>query len=213
MLVWILLCLLSFCSASPRGIIILCAGDSITESVYPRFLQKILKKEEIKAKVLNYGRSGHTSGEYLKFLQENKKTLDAEHPDFVLLELGTNDVRADGDFTPTDRFKLNMKEIIGIFREFRSSSGQEVILFLATIPPVPEGSPFPFTPESIRRVTEEINPAIKKICEEEKIPMVDNYSLFLHSPELLPQVHPSQEGYRRLAQNWFSTLKPLLKED
>lgn len=212
-MVWILLCLLFFCSASPRGVIILCAGDSITESAYPRFLQKILKKEGIKAKVLNYGRSGHTSGEYLKFLQKNKKALDAEHPDFVLLELGTNDVRADADFTPTDRFKLNMKEIIRTFREFRSRSGQEAILFLATIPPVPEGSSFPFTPESQRRVTEELNPAIKKICEEEKIVMVDNYSLFLHFPELLPQVHPSQEGYRRLAQNWFSVLKPLLKED
>jgi lysophospholipase L1-like esterase len=204
---------LFFCSASPRGEIILCAGDSITKSVYPQFLQKILIKEGIKAKVLNYGRSGHTSGEYLKFLQKNKKILDAEHPDFILIELGTNDVRADGDFTPTDRFKLNMKEIIGIFRAFRNRSGQEAILFLAAIPPVPEGSPFPFTPESIRRVTEEINPAIKKICEEEKILMVDNYSLFLHSSELLPQVHPSQEGYRHLAQNWFSALKPLLKRD
>jgi lysophospholipase L1-like esterase len=209
-LLWILLCLFFFCSASPRGVIILCAGDSITESAYPQFLQKILQREGIKAKVLNYGRSGHTSSEYLKFLQKNKKTLDAERPDFVLLELGTNDVRADGDFTSTDRFKLNMKEIIGIFREFRNRSGQEAILFLATIPPVPTGTPFPFTPESIRRVTEEINPAIKKICEEEKILMVDNYSIFLHSPELLPQVHPSQDGYRRLAQNWFSALKPLL---
>jgi len=201
---------LSSCSASPKGTIILCAGDSITEAAYPRFLQKILKKEGIRGKVLNYGRSGYTSGEYLNFLKRSKETLAAEHPDFILLQLGTNDVRADHDSISGEKFQLNMKRIIKIFRRFKNRSGEKTQILLAAIPPIPERSLFPFSSESQARVTEEINPIIKKISAEEKVVLVDNYTLFLQSPHLLPEVHPTREGYRVLAQNWFNSLKPLL---
>lgn len=203
--------LFSFCSSSPKGIVIFCAGDSITEADYPRFLQRIFNKEGMRAKVLNYGRSGYTSGEYLNFLKSNRKALEAEHPDFILLQLGTNDVRMDHDSTSGGEFYLNMKKIIEIFREFRNRLGIESQILLAAIPPIPEGSLFPFSSESRTRVTEEINPLIKKICNEEKILMVDNYSLFLHSPHFLPEVHPTKEGYRHLAQNWYDNLKPLMQ--
>jgi len=199
------------CSSPPKGIIILCAGDSITEADYPRFLQRILNEEGIKAKVLNYGRSGNTSGEYLRFLKKNKSTLAEEHPDFVLLQLGTNDVRLDHDSTPSDQFGLNMKKIIKIFRTFQNRSGEATRILLSLIPPIPRGSPFPFTDESSARVRDEINPLIQKICSEEKIPLVDNYSFFLKSPHLLPEVHPNKEGCRSLAQNWYNSLKPLLQ--
>ena len=155
---FIIIFLFSSCSAPPKGIIILCAGDSITEADYPYFLHKILKKEGIRAKVLNYGRSGFTSGAYLDFLVENKDTLAAEQPDFILLQLGTNDVRFDNDSTSTEEFYSNMKEIIRIFRGFRNRSRKKPEILLATIPPIPEGSPFPFTSESQTRTTEEINP-------------------------------------------------------
>lgn len=200
---------LSYCAVPPSGIIILCAGDSITEAEYPYFLHKTLKKEGIRAKVLNYGRSGFTSGEYLNFLRSNKKTLAAKEPDFILLQLGTNDVRVDHDSTSTEGFYSNMKEIIKIFRGFRNRSKKKSEILLATIPPIPGESSFPFTSESQLRVTEEINPLIKKISVEEKIILVDNYTLFVHSPHLLPEVHPSREGYKHLAHNWYIALKSL----
>jgi lysophospholipase L1-like esterase len=203
---------ISFCSTSPKGIVILCAGDSITAQAYPHFLQKIFIRQGIKAKVLNYGRSGNTSGEYLSFLQRNRDRLKAETPDFVLLELGTNDVRADIDFTPSDVFKANMKTIVEIFRTFKSRSGKSPAMLLGTILPIPEGTPFPFTPQSVARVEGEINPAIQSICEEERIPLVDGHALFLKEPGLLQGVHPSQEGYRRLAQHWFDALNPLISK-
>jgi lysophospholipase L1-like esterase len=170
----------------------------------------ILNKEGIRAKILNYGRSGYTSGEYLNFLKKNKETLKTECPDFVLLQLGTNDVRLDADSTPSATFKANMKKIVEIFRTFKNRQGKETIILLATIPPIPEGSPFPFSSDSAKRVRDEINPVIRNTCEEERILMVDNYSLFLHSLFLLPEVHPNQEGYRALAQNWYRFLEPLL---
>jgi len=202
---------ISVCASSPRGVIILCAGDSITAKAYPHFLQQIFNKEGLKARVLNYGRSGFTSGEYLRFLETNGERLRAERPDIVLIELGTNDVRADADHTPTDAFKDNMKKIIAIFRAFQSRAGKMPQILLATIPPIPSDTPLPFAPESGQRVSEEINPALLSISSEENLPLVDNYALFLNQPDLLPGVHPSRDGYRRLAENWFAALKPFLE--
>jgi len=200
----------SVCSSSPRGIIVLCAGDSITAAAYPHFLQQMLNKTGVRAKVLNYGRSGNTSGEYLRFLESDKDRLKAERPDFILLQLGTNDVRTDADHTPTDIFVGNMKRIITIFRGFQDRTGKTPRILLATIPPVPEGTPLPFTPESSRRVESEINPAVREIAEAERLSLVDNHKVFANRPELLPGVHPSREGYRLLAENWLTALKSFL---
>lgn len=207
---FLLLALFPSCSSPPAGIIIFCAGDSITEAAYPHYLRMIFNKEGLRAKVLNYGRKGYNSGEYLNFLEKNEESLKAEHPDYILLQLGTNDARLDGDFTPPLLFKANMKRIIEIFQTFKNRRGKETIMLLANVPPIPEESPYPFSSDSSIRVRDEINPVIKDICEEERILMVDNYSLFLNSPSLLPDVHPNQEGYKALAKNWYQSLKVFL---
>jgi lysophospholipase L1-like esterase len=195
------------CSSPPENYIILCAGDSITEIGYPRFLERTLKKESIRAKVLNWGKSGNTSREYLAFLEKNKHKTAQYFPDFICLQLGTNDVRQDHDHTPADEFYANMKEIIRLFRDFRTRSGKTPQIFLATIPPIPSGAPFPFAPESSKQVEQTINPLIQKIAEEENCTLVDNFSVFCRSPQWLPDVHPSEEGYEALAQNWYAALK------
>jgi len=205
----ILVCLLilTFCGSKSTGIIILCAGDSITEIGYPRFLHRILNREGIRNKILNQGQSGHNSREYLQFLKKNKTIWAVSSPDFVLLQLGTNDVRIDQDQTSADEFYRNIKEIILLFRRFRTRAGKSPLILLATIPPIPEGTPYPFDSASRRRVWEEINPLIEKISQEENLPLVDNFSLFLSSPHLLQEVHPSKKGYEALAQNWVEALK------
>jgi lysophospholipase L1-like esterase len=195
------------CSSPPSSYIILCAGDSITEDGYPPFLERILKGEGIRAKVLNFGKSGHTSREYLRFLQEKKRELAENHPDFILLQLGTNDVRTDNDYTSTEEFYTNMKQIIRLFRDFTTRSGKNPRILIAIIPPIPDGTPFPFSPLSAKRVTEEINPLVQKIAAEEKCSLVDNFSFFLSSPNLLPEVHPSDQGYEAMAKNWHTALK------
>jgi lysophospholipase L1-like esterase len=211
---WSILLLMPFfvsaCASPPRGLIILCAGDSITAEAYPHFLQQLFNREGPRAKVLNYGRSGHTSGEYLSYLIRNRERVAAERPDFILLELGTNDVRADGDFTPAERFSSQMKEILGIFRTFRSRGGTPPRIFLATVPPVPQGTPFPFTDESVRRVANEINPRIEALARAEDVPLVDFYRLFLEDSSLLSGVHPTRDGYRSMARRWRDALAPFL---
>ena len=201
----------SVCASAPRGVVVFCAGDSITAGGYPHFLQRLFNGEGLRARVLNYGRSGFTSGQYLDFLERNTDRLKAERPDFVLIQLGTSDVRVDADHTPTDVYRSQMMKIIAVFRGFRSRSGKAPGILLATIPSVPKETPFPFAPESAERISAEINPVVRSIAAKENLPLVDNFGLFLDRPDLLPDVHPSNDGYRVLAGNWFSALKLLIR--
>jgi len=200
--------LFSGCAPSGRGVIVFCAGDSLTEAAYPHFLRRILNRDGIVARVLNYGRSGYTSGEYLNFLVRYRDKLIEEKPDVVLLQLGTNDLRNDQDFTPTDKFRANMKGILGVFRTFRSRSGKIPTILIATIPDIPETRPPNFDAESARRVRAEINPAIREIAAEEGIAVVDQHAAFVRRPDLLPEVHPARDGYRLMAETWREALRP-----
>jgi lysophospholipase L1-like esterase len=208
----ILAALGAFCScAGPeRGVIILCAGDSITEQGYPRYLRAALRADGIRVRVLNYGRSGNTSAEYLSFLKGNGDKLRAERPDIVLLELGTNDVRMDGDSAAAADFKRNIREIVGIFKGFRTRAGEAPAIYLAAIPPIPEGTPFPFGPDSEARVVAEINPAIKAVCADLELGFVDNHTLFVRAPDLLPGVHPTSKGYKAMAASWYAAIRERL---
>ncbi|MCP2520733.1 SGNH/GDSL hydrolase family protein [Candidatus Aminicenantes bacterium AC-335-A11] len=202
---------ISGCSSKPKTVIIFCAGDSLTNSLYPSFLKNKLISEGIRARVYNFGQNGNNSGQYLRFLIRNKKWMKEKHPDFVLLQLGTNDVRMDSDFTPTHKFYLNMKKIISIFKKFKNRQGKNTKILIATIPPLPRQIKFPFTEESRERIQIEINPTIRKIAIEENLTLVDNYSLFIKNPDLLPDVHPNEKGYKAMAENWYSELKKLIK--
>ncbi len=208
----LLFSLLGSCSPRPQGIVIICAGDSFTDSEYPRHLRRLFAQDGRRAKVLNFGRKGHTSGEYLRFLEREQTSMASEKPDFILLQLGTNDVRVDADFTPAAEFAANMRNVVDIFSRFKNREGGKSRILVATIPPLPQRFAPPFGPESAERVSREINPLIRSLAAEEGLVLVDNYGLFKRSPELLPEIHPSSAGYRRLAENWHDSLKPLLKK-
>ena len=194
------------CHLPPQGRVILCAGDSITERGYARYLQEIFDEKGVEGRVINMGIRGHTSGEYLSFLRSKASESLGLSPDFILLQLGTNDVRVDGDHTPADKFYGNMKEIIGIFKTFKNRQGRPSVIFLATIPPIPEGDFRNFSSDSPRRVVEEINPLIVRLAREEGLELVDIYSVFSEEPTLLPEIHPTQDGYMAMARRWFDFL-------
>jgi lysophospholipase L1-like esterase len=202
------------CASPPRGVIIFCAGDSLTSKAYPHFLQRLLNADGILARVNNHGVTGNTSGEYLSYLRDPSRSeaLMWDRPDIILLQLGTNDVRTDGDFLSTDQFIANMRQILIFFGDFISRTADRSRIVLALIPPIPENTPYPFSPESARRVREEINPAIARLAREYGLPLVDNYRIFVERPDLLPGVHPTRDGFRLMAQNWYATVKEILKE-
>jgi lysophospholipase L1-like esterase len=202
----------SVCASPPRGVIILCAGDSLTAKAYPHYLQKLLNADGLRARVVNRGVSGDTSGEYLAWLTDpaREEAILWDRPDIILLQLGTNDVRVDGDRTDTELFVANMRKIITHFQGFLTRTADPSRIVLAAVPPIPDGTPFPFSPESSRRVREEINPAIERLAREFGLPLVDNYGLFEGRPDLLPGVHPTPEGFKLLARRWYEAVRRLL---
>ncbi|OGF66653.1 MAG: hypothetical protein A2Y62_20095 [Candidatus Fischerbacteria bacterium RBG_13_37_8] len=215
-IVLLLVCVYIIRKTSPiekKGIYIVCAGDSITAASYPENLEAIfhLKKLGRKIEVINRGIPGHTSGQYLAYLQKSK-ILDSTIINIVLLQLGTNDVRIDTDHTGTEQFYNNMRTIINLFKSHTNSDLSHPEVFLSTIPPIVVEVPGFFNGESKRRVVEEINPAIFQLGEETHCPVLDNYALFMQNPKLLPEIHPNDEGYRAIADNWYKMLKPFIAE-
>lgn len=201
---------LSGCNSPYSSYIILCAGDSLTQQGYPPYLGRLLRQRGLRVKIYNCGQSGHNSREYLTYLRNNEDSLRALQPDFILLELGTNDVRLDGDRTSPDSFKHNMAEIIRIFSTFKTRRGEKTRVIIGLVPPVPEEVQFPFSHESALRIENEINPILLKLAEGNNLPVADHWSLFKKKPELLPDIHPSPEGYREMAATWLEALLPYL---
>lgn len=192
-------------AASP--IVVVAAGDSITAASYPGYLQEMFDRAKLPVKVINAGVKGHTSGEYLAYLRSSR-LLRRTNPDFVLLQLGTNDVRIDGDHTETARFYRQMNEILDEMLAHRDPRGRRPAVFLSTIPPVVVSVPGYFDDSSRRRVVDEINPTIRRLAEERGLPLVDTHELFVRHPEWLPEIHPNEDGYRALARQWFEHLSP-----
>jgi lysophospholipase L1-like esterase len=189
--------------------VVLCAGDSITAAAYPAHLQRRLREAGLGLQVVNAGVKGNTSGEYLGFLRRSR-LIERTQPRWVLLQLGTNDVRIDGDATPVEAFRANLAAILDLFAAQRNPDGSSPRVLLATIPPIVEKIPGRFDETSATRVDMEINPAIRAIAAQRGIPVVDNHRLFVSRPELLPGIHPSEEGYRALGDSWYTALQSLL---
>ncbi len=192
-----------------RTPVVLCAGDSITAGGYPWYLQRRLDEAGYRLLVVNAGEKGNTSGEYLGFLRRSR-ILARTNPRWVLLQLGTNDVRIDGDATSVERFRENLDAILDHLTGHRNPDGSTPRVLLATIPPVPVEIAGYFTAASRARIDREINPAIRETGGRRRIQLVDNHRLFVARPELLPGIHPSEKGYRALADGWYDALAPLL---
>jgi len=189
--------------------VILCAGDSITADVYPLLLKEMLERDGLRVQVINAGVKGDSTAEYLGFL-ERSRIVERSEPKWVLLQLGTNDVRIDSHDTPLPRFRRNLEAILDRIGRQRNRDGSVPRVLLATIPPIPSDVRWHFNAASRARVEAEINPAIRAIARERGLILADHHALFAARPELLPDVHPSPEGYRELAAAWRRILLPLL---
>lgn len=192
---------------------ILCIGDSITTSSYgdyTKHLADFINTKNIKLKVCSGARPGNTTGEYLKYLKRSN-LLKKTTPNYVIVMLGTNDVRIDGDNTPANQFYNNMKTIIKIIKNHKNPDGSKIIIFIATIPPIFNIDLNPFNKTSKTRIDKEIVPLIKKIAKEEKINLIDIYTYFKNKPELLPGIHPNKDGYLSIAKFMFKNILPYIK--
>lgn len=196
-----------------RARVILCLGDSMTEGDYggyPAQMRLLAKETGYGVRIVSAARPGNNSREYLAFLR-NSDLPRKYNPDIVLLMLGTNDARVDGDRTPVDEFERNMNLIVDRIEGAGDGRRQRLPnLFLATIPPIFLIDLPNFSAESRRRIGGEINPAIRRLAGKRNLHLVDAERLFLENPDLLPGIHPDAAGYRRMALTFFAAIRPFL---
>ena len=140
----------------------------------------------------------------------DRRSSSGPIPDWVLLQLGTNDLRIDSHATTTAQFRNNLEAILDRIGRHRNPDGSSPRIILATIPPIPVEVRWHFDAGSRARVEAEINPAIRDIARRRGLILADLHPLFVDRPELLPEIHPSEEGYRALAEAWQRILAPLL---
>lgn len=190
--------------------VILCAGDSITAASYPKELKKLLAGDGWRVQVVNAGVKGDSTAEYLRFL-ERSRIIERTDPGWVLLQLGTNDLRIDSHATTTAQFRKNLEAILERIGRQRNKNGASPQVILATIPPIPVEVRWHFDAGSRARVEAEINPAIRAVAARRGLVLADIHALFAGRPDLLRDIHPSEEGYRALASAWYRILAPLLK--
>lgn len=212
----LLLILLNFVTASCRRDptvpvlsgrpVILCAGDSITAASYPGHLKELLDRDGFQAQVINAGVKGDNTAEYIRFL-DRSLIVERTAPRWVLLQLGTNDLRIDSHATTTGQFVKNLEAIVERFSRPLLPGGSTAEIILATIPPIPVEVPWHFNARSRARVEAEINPAIRAVARKRQLLLAEVHGLFAARPHLLPDVHPSEEGYRALAEMWYGILK------
>jgi lysophospholipase L1-like esterase len=200
-------------SPAPKPFSILCIGDSLTQSKYGSYIPALetqLLNAGIDATVHPAARPGNTSGEYRRFLS-NSTILEETNPGLVVIMLGTNDVRTDGDRTPLLRFVQNMRVIIHRIKKHRNPDGSTPQILLATIPPIFSIDIDLFNEQSKTRIAKEIVPAIKDLARTETVNIVDVHAYFLNKKTVVPGIHLNKRGYELLGKQIYKHIHPIIK--
>jgi acyl-CoA thioesterase-1 len=173
-------------------------GDSLTagyglapQESYPSLLQRKLDADGYRYEVVNAGVSGDTSAGGLRRV-EWSLSGDVR---FLVLELGANDhLRGQ----PVAETRRNLGEII---RQARARGVKVVLAGMLT--PTSAGD----------RYQREVYEMYRGLAEEHKIALIPFFLervAGVESLNLEDGVHPNAEGTRIVADNVYSTLKPLL---
>ena len=201
----VLLVLVSCAEKGRDEFVIGCVGDSLMRPI-PSHLKKLMRGLERGIVVVGWAQGGMTVRSYLDFYKRRFPRGRTKNPDFVLIQLGTNDVRSliEGDST-LDEFETDLKGIIEEFTKYSNGRGESSHVLIANVP-LCVGERYA---KSNRFVQETLNPSIEKIAEEEGLCLVDNYRILNNRAHLYSHdgVHPKRVGERALAQNWIIAIR------
>ncbi len=195
---------------SPRPApIICCAGDSLMRPI-PTRLYELNRFSPGSFIVRDWAQGGLSSETYQTFFDRRAAVWSRVRPDLILIQLGTNDARPllEGRLA-ADRFEDNIRTIVGRFREFRDRAGWPPRILLASAPPFRD----PDAEAKNDVVLRVINPALRRIADEEGLTFVDNYAILAGRPDLYDPdgVHPNPRGESRLARHWLHWIRETLK--
>ena len=199
-------------SASTKNLSLVCLGDSLTAGhgavipgvddksrSYPAFIQ-----DKITIPVINAGVSGDTSAQGLARVND----VLSENPRIVIIELGANDLLQGVPITVTQN---NLQEIIaGIKNEGRKiyiakfyteTIAREMIHTLRITAGYNEQT------ELIKQYDEMFNSlAISNNAE-----LIENIWTGVWGINMSDDIHPNENGYKIMAENYFKALKPYLE--
>ena len=189
---------LLFLSTSVKAQTILFLGDSLTEGyqlskeeAFPALIEKELKKDHKKIKVINGGVSGATSASGMKRMDWYLKAK----PDFLVLALGANDGLRGMKVTETEK---NLSSVI----EKAQQRGITVILAGMKMP-TNMGEPY-------RTQFENVFPKIAKKYSVKLIPFILEGVGGRPEFNLPDGIHPNPKGHEIMAKTILKVLEPEL---
>jgi len=124
---------------------IACIGDSITACGYPKYLQELFDRAEIKVQVRNFGVCGATAQRFADQPYWDERRLEEARqwrPHFVVSTLGSNDAK-EGNW---DR-KSFVKDYADLGVEFLERLAPRPEVFFVTPPPVYQDGAFDISQE------------------------------------------------------------------
>jgi len=185
-------------------------GDSITEGVVspaPSFLMALALHDgypdELQARlssryplqqivVINRGIAGERLSQGVDRLPG---VLDADRPEVVLLLEGVNGIRE----TPPAELFADIATMV----DETLDRGIDVIIGRL----LPASADYEASHPGILAAIENLNGEIDHIAATRGIgPAVDFYGLFMANPQLLGGLHPTEEGYRLMADTWADAI-------
>lgn len=197
---------------------ILCLGDSITAGIggtvgrsYPDIMCRKLKREGVKAEVINNGRPGDSTKDFYDFLNLSINIVNNYselipwfkpilYYDLVIIMLGTNDCRTDNWVETED--SLDYLSMIIDKAELWVDLNKQIII--STIIPLADPMPLKIVGGAHKweqeRIEKELNPGIRKLARKKRVSFFNMHEPFkkevLLGSELYDGIHPYNKGYR-----------------
>ena len=203
--VLVLLMLVSCAEKGRDEFVIGCVGDSLMRPI-PKHLKKLMRGYDRGVAVAGWAQGGMTVKSYLDFYKRRFSQGRTKNPDYILIQLGTNDVRQliEGDYT-LDAFKANMEEIIDMFKIYINGKGGPSHILIANVPLL-MGTNYG---QMNSFIEDTLNPSIESIARNKGLYLVNNYRILNMKPHLYSHdgVHPNRTGESVLAQNWLIGMK------
>lgn len=177
-----------------------CIGNSITfgygikdriKNAYPAQLNRMLGENY---EVKNFGVSGKTllSKGNAPYIETGAyKNALAYEPDIVIIKLGTNDSK-DFNWIYKRDFEIDYQNLLKSFQNLKSKP----TIYMCLVAPVYEKG----RKISAEIVTNEVNPRIKAIAQEQQLNLIDLYTPLLDKGDYFPDaIHPNGQGAGEMA--------------
>jgi lysophospholipase L1-like esterase len=205
----ILLCIGLQLQAQPKKIKVACIGASITyghgipereKNSFPGQLQTLLGTNY---EVGNYGVSGTTllrNGNLPYWKTKQYQQALNSNPDIVFIDLGGNDSKLINR-VHLNEFNADYKDLIQSFSKL--SSHPRIVLLLPVVSFLADTAEI-WNPVILNKII----PRVKQVAYDNKVEVLDFYSLFVDKTDLMPdKIHPNLEGAKIAATRLYELIK------